>query len=329
MHGRTHRVEQVVQGVLADRLKFMLGLVARLGAVMVVAPLPQRPRTGGALRPPLGDTRIGGDGRGLLVAVAVDLLGDGWCALGGEGFGYALLRHDGGSIERGALGGDDLRAQRARGGRVHEARVARVLDAMHDGGLAVVGIGQGGLALQAAVRARAGADLVDWRLGAWRQDTRGRGQRSPACHRRLAGGDVGPLYVVRRVPSTWTALRQWGGSSCKQTQGLARQREAEGEGCYKLRHDSSTALLRAGRGSSEACDETACSLMGHSHMPPACFRSSSGGSLGVMCSRMGAHGLALDTGRERNADMCGIRSLCRRADEFRPLVRLVQHVPER
>lgn len=249
----------MVQGVLADRLELMLGLVARLGAVVMVPPLPQRPGTGGALWPPLGDTRIGSDGRGLLVAVAVDLLGDGWCALGGEGFGYALLRHDGGSIERGALGGDDLRAQRARGGRVDEARVARVLDAMHDGGLAVVGIGQGGLALQAAVRARAGADLVDWRLGAWRQDTRGRGQRSPACHRRLAGGDVGPLYVVRRVPSTWTALRQWGGSSCKQTQGLARQREAEGEGCYKVRHDSSTALLRAGRGSSEACDETACS----------------------------------------------------------------------
>ena len=282
-HGCTHRIEQVVQSILAHRLELVLGLVAGLRAVVVVAALP-RPRTGGALRPPLGGTRIGRDGRRVLVAMAVHGLDGGRRALGGEGFGYALLRHDDGSIERGALGGDDLRAQRARGGRVDEARVARVLDAMHNGGLAVVGIGQGGLALEASVGARAAADLVDWRLGSWRQDTRGRGQRSPACHRGLAGGDAGPLYVVRRVPSTRTALRQWGGSSCKRTQGLARagQREAEGRGgCYKLGHDSSLRGRVAG-----LLKRAMKQLMGHSHMPPFCFRSSSGGRWGA--ARLGS-----------------------------------------
>lgn len=230
------------------------------------------------------------------MAMAVHSGGGGGRALGGKCFGYALLRHDGGSIERRTLSGDDLRAQRARGGRVDEARVARMLDAMYNRGLAVVGVRQRGLALEASVRARAAADGSNWRLRARRKDARGRCQRSPPCHRRLAGGDVGPLYMVRRVPSTLTALRQWGGSSCTRTQGLARhwrgRKRAEGrsrrapgmlpsqtsriDGCpsaplrRRAAHGGRAVVLKRAMKRLEGKD--------HSHMPPACSRSSSGGS---------------------------------------------------
>ena len=139
----------MVQRVLAYRLQFVLRLMARLRAVVMVAALA-RPRTLGPLRLALGHGAI-------VWGMSVIEGGRGSvCPLCRKRFGYALLRHDG-SIERDALGGDDVRAQRAGGGRVDEARVARVLDAMYDGGLAVVGIGQRGFALETAVGARVAA----------------------------------------------------------------------------------------------------------------------------------------------------------------------------
>jgi hypothetical protein len=71
-----------------------------------------------------------------------------------KGRRYGVLRHDG-SIEAGDMLG--LGAEGAGGGRVHEARVARVLDAMYNRGVAVVGIRVRGLALEGPVWARVAA----------------------------------------------------------------------------------------------------------------------------------------------------------------------------
>jgi hypothetical protein len=98
-------VEQVVQRILADRLK-LVG--------MLVVTLTRRPPA----RRPL-----------WLARVAVQRVSA--RAVGGKGVGYGLLRHDD-AIEGGACRGNGLGAQRARGGRVDEAGVARVLDAVHD-----------------------------------------------------------------------------------------------------------------------------------------------------------------------------------------------------
>lgn len=267
----------------------------------------------------------------VAVGVAVGCRRGGRRWLGREGFGYRLLGH-GGSIERGALGGDDLRAQRAGGGRVDEARVARVLDAMHDGGLAVVGIGQRGLALEASVGARVAAGGEDGRLRARREDARGRGQGSPAGLRRLAGGNGGPLYVVRRVPSGWTALRQWGWSSCTRAQGSARHSRGEGgqrTGVDMAADGRAAALLVRQTGSCpEACTETARGK-GHSHMlPRACFGSSSGGTA-VRPEEAQGRALGTGGGRREAVGVCHSVGRCgsvacqtkRRRSRGRPLVR--------
>jgi len=107
--------------------------------MVVMAPLP-RSCALGPLRLALGNAAITGSLCSARMSIrSVSRRQGGW-AFGGEGFGYDLLRHYG-SIERRALLGNDLRAQRAGSGRVHKTRAARVLDAMHDGGLAVVGVG--------------------------------------------------------------------------------------------------------------------------------------------------------------------------------------------
>jgi hypothetical protein len=107
---------------------------------------------------------------------------------GAKGLGDGLLRHDGSiwTWARGRSRSDGQRAQRARGGRVDEAGVARVVDAMHNGRLAVVAVREGGLAVQAAVGARVAAgDHDDGRLRARRDGAAGGSQSASACH----GGD--------------------------------------------------------------------------------------------------------------------------------------------
>lgn len=142
-----------MQSILAHRLQLVRVLVVTGLRAVVIVSLPRRPP---ALHPlGLASRRMG---LGPLVRHrSIHSSGHGMCAVGGEGFGGALLRH-GGSIERvRAARGDDVRAQRAGGGGVDEAGVARVLDAMHDGRLAVVAVGLGGFPLQAAVGARMAA----------------------------------------------------------------------------------------------------------------------------------------------------------------------------
>lgn len=149
------RVEEVVQRILADRLQLVGVLVmARLGAVVDMA-LARGP-AGRSLRLALCAAAVDERWRQRSAGEAIRSSGAGRNAVRGKGRRYGVLRHDG-SIE----GCDDvrLRAEGAGGGRVHEARVARVLDAMHDRGVAVVGIRLRvrGLALEATVWTRSAA----------------------------------------------------------------------------------------------------------------------------------------------------------------------------
>lgn len=181
--------------------------MARLGAVVVVMAALARAATLRPLWLALGEVAVAwGDAR-TERAIPVDADG----ALGGKGFGDALLRHDG-PIDGRAAGVGGLGAQRARGGRVHETRVARVAEAMYDGRLAVVGVGLGVLGVDAAVGARVGAaDDDDGRLRARREGAGGGGQRPAASERRLTGGSrvaQGGFYMVRRGGSSRRARRQ-------------------------------------------------------------------------------------------------------------------------
>jgi hypothetical protein len=137
----------MVQRILADRLQLVMSMRPRLRAAVGVAPLP-RPGTLRPLGPALGNAAISDCSAPMHTRRTPARL----CALGRKGLGDALLRHYG-SIDGGATGGNGLRAQRAGGGRVDKAGVARVADAMHDGGIAVVGIRLRGLALDGAVGA--------------------------------------------------------------------------------------------------------------------------------------------------------------------------------
>lgn len=76
---------------------------------------------------------------------------------GRKGLGDALLRHYG-SIERDCPArGDDLRAQWTGCGRIDEAGITGVFDAMNDGGIAVVAVGEGGFPFDAPVWTRVAA----------------------------------------------------------------------------------------------------------------------------------------------------------------------------
>jgi len=326
--GRTHRIEEVVQGILAHRLQLVLGLVARLRAVVVMAAFPRA----GTLRPlglALEDAAVAGGADGAGGGISVRRTAAGMCALGREGFGYALLRHDG-SIDGGATGSNGLRAQRAGGGRVHKAGIAGVADAMYNGGLAVVGVRLRGLALDATVRARAaaGGDDDGGGLRARREGAGGGSQRSPACYRRLAGGERGArggFYMVQRVPSK----RAWGGSSCsvvavskaddghgkhkgdvQTSSGSTRQRTR----CRRRKHKSQNQNEVVSRpfGPFDARPETGRGNA-NSHMPPAC----SGSSLG--CAEGSAAGAGWLAGRQggcgrgkMGVGVASVTVLCRR-----------------
>lgn len=127
--------------------------VAGLRAVVVMA-FARGSRTGRPLRLAQGSIAIGMywlEGRACKGNRGARLH-----AVCSKGVGYGFLRHDG-SIDGGTGGGDDLGAQGTRGGRVDEAGVPRVLDAVHDGGIAIVGVRARGLAFergQGAVGAR-------------------------------------------------------------------------------------------------------------------------------------------------------------------------------
>jgi hypothetical protein len=201
------RVEEVVQRILAHGLELvrMLG-VPRLGAVVGVSP-PRRPGARYAFGLALRGAALGP------CCVSIGGVCGGQRAIGLKGLRYRLLRHDG-SIESGSRCSNGLGTQRTGGGRVHEAGVARVLDAVHDGRVAVVCIRARRLALQRAQRAvwagvAAGGD-DGGRLRAWRSGARRRRERASACLARLAGGGRGVLYMVRRISS----LQEWEGSSC-------------------------------------------------------------------------------------------------------------------
>lgn len=134
-------VEEMVQRIFADRLELMGVLrVARLGAVVVVA-LPRRPRTGCPLWLALGDISVARHGLGRRTAVDISSARARLHAVGGKGVRYGFLRHDSSIEGCTGGGGDDLRAQRTGGRGVDEAGVPRVLDAVHDGGIAIVGVG--------------------------------------------------------------------------------------------------------------------------------------------------------------------------------------------
>jgi hypothetical protein len=90
---------------------------------------------------------------------------------------------------------------------------------MHDGGVAVVGVGARGLALQGAhgaVWAGVAARGEDGgRLRAWGFGGAGRGREGTTA--RLAGltrGRGGVVYMVRHIPSSLSSLQEWEGSSC-------------------------------------------------------------------------------------------------------------------
>lgn len=130
-------VEEMVQRIFTHRLELMgmlLLVMARLRAVVVMASA-RGSRTGCPLWLALegGGTELsGGQGGGRCRPRG---------AVGGKGLDYGLLRHDGSIESHPSGGGNDLGAQRARGRRVDETRVPRVLDAVHDGRVAVVSIG--------------------------------------------------------------------------------------------------------------------------------------------------------------------------------------------
>lgn len=120
----------MVQRVLADRLQLVLRLVTRLRAVVIMAAL-SRPGTLRSLRLTLGDAAVDGSTTCTGAPVHTRRTSGRMCALSRKGLHYALLRHDG-SIDGRATGGDGLGTQRTGGGRVDEAGIAGVPDAMYD-----------------------------------------------------------------------------------------------------------------------------------------------------------------------------------------------------
>lgn len=217
-------VEEMVQRIFPHRLELVcLLVVARLGAMVVMA-LARGPAAWCPLRFALRYTAVIWD------SLAVRRIGGRLrlSAVGCKGFDYGFLRHDG-SIESSPGGGDDLGAQRAGRGRVDEAGVPRVLYAMHDGGIAVVGVGARGLALeggQGAVRTGAvAANDEGRRLGARRFCSAGRGRQRPtACLAGwIAGSRRGVLYMVRHIPSRRSSLQE-GKSSCSKTAWVSETR---------------------------------------------------------------------------------------------------------
>jgi hypothetical protein len=134
-------------------------------------------------------------------------------AVGDKGLRYGFLRHDG-SIEGCTRGGNDLGAQRAGRRGVDEAGVPRVLYAVHDGRVAVVGVGARRLALervQRPVGAGTAADNLQSRRLRPRCDVARRGcQRPAACLAGLAtrGWRGAVFYMVRYIPSSWTSLQE-------------------------------------------------------------------------------------------------------------------------
>lgn len=190
------RSEQMMQRIFAHRLHLMgLRMMARLGAVVVVTALPRRSSALHALRFARGSVAssavVGNSAR-----VSVRRAAHGVYPIRRKGLGDALLRHYG-SIEReGGARGDDLRAQRAGGGRVDEAGVPRVSYSMDDGGLAVVGIGERGMSLDAAVWARLAAGDQDHGGLRARREAGRRGEGPSTCHRGLSRGDGGGIYMV-------------------------------------------------------------------------------------------------------------------------------------
>jgi hypothetical protein len=101
----------------------------------------------------------------------------------GEGGGDRVLRHDG-SIEA----GNDLGvlAEGARRGRVHVARVARMLDPVHDRGVAVVGVRLGRLALEGALEGAVRTGVAAAAAGDGRTGRPCAGGVATAGHTRLA-----------------------------------------------------------------------------------------------------------------------------------------------
>lgn len=197
-------VEEVVEGIFADRLELVGVLVmARLGAVVVVS-LARRPGAGSPLRLPLKHVAI-------TVCCADSRMGPGVGSIGGKGVRYGFLGHDR-SIEGSGGGDNGLGAQRARGRGVDEAGVARVLDAVDNGRVAVVGVGAGGLALEGAhgaVGARIAAHCSDGRRLGARRDGAGRGRQGPAAGLAgFAGGRRGVVYMVRHIPSSLSGLQE-------------------------------------------------------------------------------------------------------------------------
>lgn len=150
------RVEEMVQRIFADRLELVgVLVVARLRAVvgMALARGPAGSSFGLALCTAAVTQRRGMPSAGETTRSTCA----GCHAVRREGRGYGVLRHDGPIEAR-----DDVRllAEGAGGWRVYVARVARVLDAMHDRRVAVVGIGLRGLALEGALESRVGARIA-------------------------------------------------------------------------------------------------------------------------------------------------------------------------
>lgn len=205
------RVEEVVQRIFANRLEFV-GVrrrVARLGAVVIVT-FPRGSGTRRPLRLALRYASIAGCCLGSNTGIDMPCTRARLHAVGGKGLGYRLLRHDGSIDGCAGGGGDDLGAQRACGGRVDEAGVPRVLDAVYDGSVAIVGIGTRRFAferLEGAVGARITAGSFDGRCLRARGNSSGRGsQRTPAGLAGLTRGRRGAVYMVRHIPSSWSSL---------------------------------------------------------------------------------------------------------------------------
>lgn len=179
-------VEEVVQGILANRLELVgMLVVARLGTVVDMA-FAGRPAWS-SLRLALRAAAVRQRWRKASGCEAIRSTGAGGHAVGREGGCYGVLGHDG-SIE----GRNDVRllAEGAGGRRVYVARVARVLDAMHDGRVAVVGIRLRGLALESALESPVRAGVA----------AAARDGRRP-CARCYA--TAGHTRLARRSLSSW------------------------------------------------------------------------------------------------------------------------------
>jgi len=207
-------VEQVVQGIFANRLELVGVLrVPRLGTVVVVT-LARGARAGRSLWAALGDAAVAGCGLGCSRAVDVgsDTGRARLHAVGGKGLRYGFLRHDG-SIDGGACsGGDDLGTQRARGRGVDVAGVPRVLDAVDDGRVAIVGVRARRLALK-RVEGSVGARVTTRRLCRRRLGARGNGPRggSQGAAAGLAGLTRSRrrlVYMVWHMSSSRSSLQE-------------------------------------------------------------------------------------------------------------------------